>query len=160
ENVRDAHLEFRLGPGGDLQGVVRDPSGRPLDKVGLSTRIAGKSEQVAYVKTDENGRYRLGNLPRGVDLEISVSQTDYGAKEVEARVTAPTVALDVTLAPRPDGGSIAGVVLDHKGQPIAGAELVNMGRSTSDVRDTKTGPDGRFRLDNLYSSSIHGKEVL
>src|SRR5262249_41618866 len=43
---------------------------------------------------------------------------------------------------------------------IAGAELVNMGRSTSDVRDTKTGPDGRFRLDNLYSSSIHGKEVL
>ncbi len=61
--------------------------------------------------------------------------------------------------PRPNGGSIAGVVLDHQGQPIAGADLINMGMSSAMVRQTKTGPDGRFRLDDLLEQTV-GKEVL
>ena len=59
----------------------------------------------------------------------------------------------------PDGGSIVGVVRDHEGRPIAGANLVNQGRSTDQNREARTGADGRFRLDNLFEGST-GKEVL
>jgi hypothetical protein len=66
---------------------------------------------------------------------------------------------DFTMQARHNGGSIAGVVLDHQGQPVAGAEVSNTGRSSSMVRETKTGPDGRFRLDDLYENHF-GKEVF
>jgi hypothetical protein len=160
ENGSDADLEFPLGPGGDLEGVVRDPYGKALADVGLSVRRAGHYLQIAYVTTDDDGRYRLAHLPRGAELEIDVSKTDYGRKQLSAKVTTARAALDITLEPRPDGGSVAGVVLDHQKQPIAGAEVTNMGGSSSDVRKTKTGPDGRFRLDNLYEDSNLGKEVV
>src|SRR5262249_45627989 len=148
------------GPGGHLDGVVRDPSGKPLAGVGLSTHYSGNYEQIAYVTTDDRGHYRLADLPRGADLEIWVSKTEVERKTVPAPLTAGMVKLDLELKPRPHGGSIVGVVLDHKGQPIAGAELVNMGGSSNEVRETKTGADGRFRLDNLYASTSLGKEVV
>ena len=74
-------------------------------------------------------------------------------------MTGPRQRLDLALRPRPHGGSIVGVVLDHEGRPIAGAELSNPGNSSTEVRDAKTGPDGRFRLENLFES-IAGKEVI
>ncbi len=37
--------------------------------------------------------------------------------------------------------------------------MSNMGRSSDMVRETKTGPDGRFRLDDLFENNV-GKEVF
>jgi beta-lactamase regulating signal transducer with metallopeptidase domain len=159
EGGADAEAEFLLGPGGALDGTVRDPAGKPLAGVGLSARRPNAVYQTAYVKTDANGHYRLEHLPRDVPLEINVSKTDYGRKDVTAQVTALTTALDITLEAAPRGGSIAGVVRNAAGGPIAGAELTNMGQSSSDVRKARTGPDGRFVMHNLYRNNV-GEEVI
>ncbi len=79
--------------------------------------------------------------------------------DVSTRLTSANQALDLKVQQRPDGGSIVGVVRDPNGEPIAGAELRNMGNSTAEVRETKTGRDGRFSLKNLFESD-QGKEVL
>jgi hypothetical protein len=50
-------------------------------------------------------------------------------------------------------------VHDQAGRPIAGAELVNMGNSTDDIRKARTGPDGRFTMDNLFKTDV-GEEVV
>ena len=138
--------------------MVRDPQGKPLADVGLSAREAGGSMQIDYVKTDAQGRYRLRNLPLAA-LEIGLSKDDYGRKEVTTQLGGASGTLDVTFPPRPDGGSIAGVVRDAQGKPIAGATLKNMGGSSNEVREVKTDADGRFRMDNLYEGST-GKDVL
>ena len=158
ENGGDADETFRLAPGGDLEGTIRDPEGKPLAGVGLSAREAGGRFQIDYVKTDAQGRYRLRNLPLSA-LEIGLSKDDYGRKEVAAQLDGPHGTLDVTLPPRPDGGSIVGVVRDAQGKPIAGATLKNMGGSSNEIREVKTDADGRFRMDDLYEGST-GKDVL
>lgn len=159
ENGEDVDETFALPAGGDLEGVVRDPSGAPVADAGLSAFAVGDYKQLEYVKTDKAGRYRLRHLPRGMPLNISVSKKDYGNKESKVTVAGPSETLDFTLPPRPFGGSIAGVVRDGRGRPIAGAEVQNRGRSSSDVRETKTDEAGRFRLDDLYES-VNGREVI
>ena len=41
-----------------------------------------------------------------------------------------------------------------KVRPIAGAELINPGNSSANFRKAETGPDGRFRLENLYETNV------
>ena len=81
-------------------------------------------------------------------------------QEVTTHLAGTKETRDFTMQARPNGGSIAGVVLDPQGRPVAGALVSNMGRvSEQQVRETKTGPDGRFRLDDLYETNV-GKEVF
>ena len=160
EGGQDAAVEFQLGPGSDIEGVVCDPGGKPIPGAGVSVSQAGRFQQIAYVEADARGRYSLPSLPRGVDLQFDTSKENYIRGSVTRRIDGPRESLDLKLEPGPDGGSIAGVVLDPAGRPIAGAELINTGTSTSESRETRTGPDGRFRLDNLYSNSNFGKEVV
>ena len=63
ENGSDAEAEFLLDPGGDLEGVVRDPAGKPVSGVGLSIFVEGSNQQFAYVETSADGRYRLAASP-------------------------------------------------------------------------------------------------
>ena len=160
ESGSDADAEFLLGPGGSLEGVVRDGRGKPVAGAGVSAFVEGRGGQIAFVESDENGRYRLGHLPVDVALRIYLWKTDYGDKNVLAKVTPAKEPLNVTLETRPHGGSIAGVVVDRTGRPIAGAELVNIGPNSNDVRKTETGADGRFILENLHEQRHFGKEVL
>lgn len=160
ESARDAEAEFLLEPGGDLDGMVRDASGKPVAGAGLSAFVEGVNRQFEYVEADAEGRYVLGHLPLNTALRIGVSKEDYLRKDVSTRVEQAKQRLDIVLSQRPYGGGVAGVVVDHEGRPIAGAELENMGDSTADVRSTKTGPDGRFLLENLFESRYSGKEVV
>ncbi len=56
ENGSDADEEFLLAPGGDLEGVVRDPSGKPLAGVGISASGEWIQGQFDYVQTGADGR--------------------------------------------------------------------------------------------------------
>lgn len=160
ENGADAEAEFRLELGGDLEGVVRDPDGKPVAGVGLSVVPEGAFEQFEYDESDAQGRYRLRNLPADIVLHVNFYKTGRFRRDTMAtRVTGPRQTLDVALERRPHGGSIEGSVRDPQGHPIAGAVLHNPSNSSSEFREAKTGPDGRFRLDDLYDS-VRGKEVI
>jgi hypothetical protein len=158
ESGADAEVEFLLRAGGNIAGVVRDPAGKPVPAVGLSVRTEGEPRQLMYVTTDDQGHFRLNNLPLDAPLEVSLSKLEYLRDSVTVRAAESEQKLDLTIRPRPHGGSIAGTVIDQEGRPIVGAELTNMGRSSNEVRKTTTGKEGRFRLENLYEGS-HGKEV-
>ena len=159
ENGSDADEEFLLPPGGTLEGFVRDASGRPIAGVSLSASAEGGEEDFGHVRTAADGCYQLSHLPLGFQMKLEVSGGDLVQQDVTTQLVGPNQTRDFTMQPRPHGGSIAGVVLDHQGRPVAGAEVSNTGRSSGMVRETKTGPDGRFRLDDLFENNV-GKEVL
>ncbi|OJW15676.1 MAG: hypothetical protein BGO49_15650 [Planctomycetales bacterium 71-10] len=159
-NGRDAEAEFLLGPGGDLRGVVRDPSGRPVGGVGMSVRLPNIPEQYDWVVTDPDGRYVARSVPRAADLTIMISKDGYARKDVTARIEGAERALDLTIEPRPFGGAVAGVVLDPQGRPVAGARVTNMGTSTDEVREARTGPDGTFLMENLYRGTFNRTQVV
>jgi beta-lactamase regulating signal transducer with metallopeptidase domain/protocatechuate 3,4-dioxygenase beta subunit len=158
----DAEVEFALAPGGEIDGMIRDPSGKPLAGAEMSVGQEGESQILLFAYTDADGRYRLPHLPVDVPLHISLWKADFCPLHIPAKATATRQSREFVLQPRADGGSIVGTVVDEQGQPIADALVQNKGRSpngkdeddddvpASELRETRTGPDGRFRLDNLY----------
>jgi uncharacterized GH25 family protein len=158
ESGSDAEVEFLLGPGGNIDGVVRDPAGKAVAGVGISVRTEEDSRQLTYTRTDEEGRYRLNHLPLGSRLELYLSKLDYLRETTTAWANGPKQSLDLTIHPRPHGGSIAGAVFDQEGRPIAGAVLTNMGRSSDEICKATTDKEGKFKLENLYEGA-HGREV-
>lgn len=160
ENGADAEAEFRLEPGGDLEGVVRDPEGKPVAGIGLSVFPEGTFEQFDYVESDAEGKYRLRSLPVNIGLNVNLMNTGRFLREtIATRLDGRRQALEITLKPRPHGGSIAGIVRDLQGRPVVGAVLHNPSNSSGEYRETKTGPDGRFRLEDLFESHL-GKAVI
>jgi len=159
ENGKDTEAEFQLGPGGDLAGVIRDPAGKPVAGVGVGVQIDGESRQVAWTTTDASGAYKLNHIPIAIGLKLRTSKLDWLPQDIPVQLANPRQDLNITLTPRPHGGTITGIVQDKQGQPIAGAVLINMGRSSSEIRETTSDAQGRFRLDNLYPG-IAGTELM
>lgn len=147
----------KLSPGAEVRGVIRDEQSAPLAGVGVSVFPADmRGGQIEYMKTDAEGRYHFRYLPIAT-LQFNLSKDDYA--DVRPQVT--TLAdqngpqeLDFTLIKRPDGGSVTGVVTDKAGAPIAGARVANRGNSSSDLRETFTDSQGRFRLDDVFESVL------
>jgi protocatechuate 3,4-dioxygenase beta subunit len=159
ENGKDTEAEFQLGPGGDLAGVIRDPAGKPVAGVGVGLNIDGESRQVAWTTTDASGAYKLNHIPIAIGLKLHISKLNWLSQDTPLLLANSKQDHDITLTPRPHGGTITGIVEDKQGQPIAGAVLINMGRSSSEIRETTSDAQGRFRLDNLYPG-IAGTEVM
>ena len=158
ENGSDADAEFLLEPGGDLEGVVRDPSGKPVAGVGLSIFRGRKQPAIRLCRDGYDGRYRLGTFHERRPPASSRWGPAIISKRIPTRLTGPrhgSISRSAPPARRLDRGRGP----RSQGRPIAGAELVNTGNSSANVREAKTGPDGRFRLDNLYEANV-GKEVL
>ncbi|TWT99685.1 Regulatory protein BlaR1 [Botrimarina colliarenosi] len=145
----------KLSPGAEVRGVIRDEQSAPLAGVGVSVFPADmQGGQIEYMKTDAQGRYHFRYLPIAA-LQFNLSKDGY----VDLRPQVTTLAdqnepqeLDFTLPKRPDGGSVAGIVTDEAGAPIAGARVANRGNSSSDLREAFTDDQGRFRIDNVFDS--------
>ena len=152
--IETASVTAELAPGAELFGVVRDEAGKGLPGVGMNVFPAGMNgEQIAYMKTDADGKYRFEYLPIA-GLSWSLSKVGYADFRPNVAITAAPGGrqeLDLTLPRRPDGGSVRGTVVNKDGKPIEGASVVNRGSSSDELRETKTDAQGRFRLDNVFS---------
>jgi len=155
-----AELDFSLSPGGEIEGTVRDAEGKPLAGVIIYARPSGQPRSLVSVaaKTDADGRYRLAHLPLEFPWQLRAQKADYLAYQSDPLQVVETRRFDIMLSSRPHGGSIQGRVVDAQGRPIAHAELVNQG-DRGELRQAKTGDDGRFLLENLYPSP-NGAEVV
>jgi hypothetical protein len=149
-------LTFKLGPGGDLVGVVRTDQGDPIGgaNVSASSTEGGMTPGYGRLKTDASGRFRLRNLPAGVELRISAGKKEHvgASKNLAVAIGEKETTLDLICKPRPYGGDCIVTVLDPNGDPIAGAAIQNAGNSTADHRDAVSDATGQGRLANLFAS--------
>ena len=156
-------LSLALNQGGLVQGKLTDKDGRPLAGVRVYYRSVGST--YGYFgqspTTDEQGRYRNGHLPLETQIEISYSSEDYlpAKKVVTLTGEAREQQVDMQLEKRPRGGSVAGVVTDPEGKPIAGAKVGNYGNRSDEMRETTTDSNGRFVLHDLLKTHI-GHEIV
>jgi RNA polymerase sigma factor (sigma-70 family) len=157
-----ASVEFKLRPGGSVQGRVTDIDNRPIAGAGVNI-VGNSSDGTAfdyigtYLETDAEGRYHFDNLPLEQTLKLSAKKSDYLVEQPEFRIEATKERVnrvDIVLKKRPHGGSVAGVVTDSQGKAVAGADILNQGKSSDEVRRTKTDAEGKFLLENVYSDSI------
>jgi beta-lactamase regulating signal transducer with metallopeptidase domain len=156
-------LSLALAKGGLVQGKVTDKDKHPLAGVRVSYRSVGSAYGFIAQSptTDEQGRYRNAHLPKQTKIEISYSSKDYLPAEKVVTLTgeARDQQVDMQLEKRPRGGSVAGVVTDPGGKPIAGAKVGNYGNRSAEMRETTTDANGRFVLHDLLKGYV-GHEIV
>ena len=118
-NLTDApNIDFTLGPGGSISGVVRDDSGIPI--VGASVSASGNSWGSG--STGEDGSYTIANLASGsydVSAQADGYANEYYNNVYDWSAATPVTVTDLTDTPNIDltlgpGGSKSGAVKDRK----------------------------------------------
>ncbi len=139
-----------------LSGRVTNPAGQPVAGAQISriTWAYDMGSGSVVTQTDQEGRYTLSSL--WPDLRYSVSATarglghkDSGRLELkpgEAREVPPLV---LKVADR----SVAGRVVDEKGDPIVGAQVDLDGRETASQMKASES-EGRFRFDGVVDEKV------
>lgn len=152
ESNEEHELEVLLSPGGVLAGIVRDSEGKPVFGAAVSA-TRGRRVLVSSARTDDEGRYRLENLPLDAQLQVAISKPNLQRRQVPVTLSRSLQSLDLVVERRPHSGPISGIVVDENDRPVAGAELIDP-NSGSERLHVRTGPDGRFRLDHLYEKEF------
>ncbi len=150
-------LDARLKLGaGRIGGTIRDEDGKPVAGATLHLyesppyRKAWKGMVTNLpVSSDAEGRWTTGSVPPEtcpIHGEVDHPEFQFGRLDH---------SLDRLRAGKGDvvlkrGAIVEGRVLTDGGDPIAGASVVaEESRSNLEAPETRTGPDGRFRLANL-----------
>lgn len=156
-------IDVRLAPGGEINGRIVDPSGKPLSGAAVGVRVQGQPMyDLDRTKTDDEGRYRLQYLPLQTPLDLSASLAgyDFARKSTNVVDQAPSDQGDLTLKPLADSGTVSGQIVDIQGQPIVGAKLENTGSSSSNVRRATSDAGGKFRIEKLYERNYDHRVLL
>ncbi len=154
---------------GALTGQVVDEEGKPIAGARVTLqqpeRAPRGADEVRYrATTDPQGRYRLRDIPRwaidGKPLDVRLTVT----KEGYAGVQTPRVTLTDGEIEKPAivdpvrlerGVSFGGIVVDHRGQAVAGASVQSrqayVGAGVSGPpQTTLTDANGRFLIRGLH----------
>lgn len=158
----ERELVLALPAGLSVRGIVRDPAGRPLagaelwllapwspyDGFGMS-RVA---------RSDATGHFELRDVP--LERDLGATADGYGPSKI-VTLARPHAQSLLELVLTPEGGALAGRVVDEAGRGVAGAEVSFGGlgfdrglkqpggeRSWA-PRGTETDADGRFVLSGL-----------
>jgi hypothetical protein len=172
----DPSRQSAAAAAGALVGVVRDATnGRPVPRARVEVRWGERANDGVTLAADSRGTYRACGLPlaiaRGTPLRLR-ARADAAAPGVPADRASGVVAVaapgagvgmrDLWLASGPTatataGATLAGVVLDSAGRPVAFATVRLADASAPAGRDgarrTTSRDDGRFTLAGLPAGS-------
>jgi protocatechuate 3,4-dioxygenase beta subunit len=136
---------------GRLRLRVVDEDGKPVDIASIQMwkhrpDSGAPAETVLVVSTDTPGLYETESIPLGKYHALSIPGEDcatFWQSDVQVQEK-PGAALVCRLS---RGGTIAGIVTDEKGKPIADLPVVV--NSVLCRRDVRTDPNGRFEASHL-----------
>ncbi|WP_380173174.1 MMPL family transporter [Kineococcus sp. DHX-1] len=141
---RTVRHDVRLVGSAALHGVLRSADGPVAGAV--ITLLDVQGAVVATTRTDEDGRYRVGDLVAG-SYVLSVLSSSFRPVAQTLEVDhGGDVELDVTLSA---GGRLVGTVGTADGSPVAEASVTLVDEGGSVVDTATTDVDGAFAFDDL-----------
>jgi hypothetical protein len=138
------------------------PSGLPALSTATRGRLALALDTANTLFISDDGGRRWKPVPaqwkgRAVSVKLAAAPAALARGAAQAAgaglagfAAAPTLA----VAPRQNSG-VAGVVTDPTGAIIPNASVAVTDAAGQTVRNTQTGPDGRYRMDGLAPGSYH-----
>jgi protocatechuate 3,4-dioxygenase beta subunit len=161
ENAAKAVLEIRLGPTGTITGRVMTGNepipGVSVQLVELAPAEPARSQTrrsfaLGLTKTDDQGRFQFSLVEAGKHFNLSIRAQGYNYPLSLPRVQ---VEAGQTLEVKPYSlmrldKSVAGIVVDPDGNPVAGAVVSVRERSGQQIAGAftqrPTGKNGRFTI--------------
>lgn len=172
-----ADVSVKLMPGAVLQGIVRDPEGRPVggaavvaereaDRASATASLPSIPERRAAL-SDAGGQYVLRDMPAGRHaVDVVAGGFASPPRQRVTLVAGQVTALDLAVAA---GATLRGLVHDASG-PVAGAEVRVSARAPTfsgdtfgvagSARGTYTLDDGSFEVDGLEGDQWYDVAVV
>lgn len=147
-------VDFVLGPGASITGIVRDRDGRAI----AGAEVAAYTSTRHTASSDAGGHYLItgiGHEP-GRSVWVNVAKHGFGSASgtVELRADRTSERLDFALEP---GVPVSGRVLDPSGRAVRGAEVwIGRDRHAWGVSTTRSDDDGHF----AFAAVAPGRTVL
>lgn len=161
------NLRLSMESGTTIGSVVRDADGRPIAGAAVFLTVPAVADQgqphidirEESVRTDADGRWHYNAFPANQEeVWIRLQHPDYLSETRYGAAPRPTIAelRDQTgLLVMDKGLAVTGLVLDQRGQPLAGAVVSkNDDRLRVDVPETRTDAKGRFRFDHVAPGDL------
>ena len=146
-----------------------DPGWRELDLGGITVRIyvGGDGDDLdegpAKARTDARGRFEVGSLPPsepGAVLRLRARATGYFTGELRLEgLVAGQERKDVVFKLSPGTAVVAGVVVDDRDVPVAGARVVASADDAGAIGAAVTDAAGRFRFERVATKEKVGLRV-
>jgi protocatechuate 3,4-dioxygenase beta subunit len=174
-----AGLKVALDSGATVRGTVTNSRGEPVTDVDITVMkqraASGDDEEddgdtgadsFFAASAEEDGRFAIhGVQPGTYAVWLRATTGGYERQMPERVMVRGTETVELALRLDMDG-RMGGIVVDARGQPLAGVEVEatakeqegSTGRSYSPL-STKTGPDGRFVLEPLARDWDYELEV-
>ncbi len=128
--------------------------------IDIEVRIEGTKDPVAgaritagdaRARTDADGRATISRLTD--DVVTVVAEAD-GFGQASARVPRPDAGdAELRLSIR-EGGGLAGLVTDYRGDPVAGATVIVRDLDGNEVGRARTGADGRWKIGGVAEGDL------
>ncbi|MBK9033581.1 MAG: carboxypeptidase regulatory-like domain-containing protein [Myxococcales bacterium] len=135
-------VEIKLTGGATIAGKVVDDHGGPVASAQVRIAVASRGmigSEPRQVFSDSDGRFVIAGLPKKPLDAVAIAESG-SSKNVAVDASGGDVG-DVVLT-IDQTGTIAGVVVDKAGEPIAGAQV----SAFPDFRSGTSGDPGQFRL--------------
>ena len=175
-------VQIELTPGVELSGRVTDDAGQPISGAQLRVfrHVESEDTEMQMIQammpksagrvgfSGADGQYRVRPLAAGT-YRVEAVAIGYARQTIDTVEVDTGATLDVVLS---GGGTIAGRVVDHEGEPFAGVVVLAMPRFASDddsnfgrmrremilgaigVARTKSADDGSFELAHLPDTDL------
>jgi hypothetical protein len=154
-SVPPSGLKFRLEPGHDLTGVVRDVAGQPVPKATLLMRpTLRRGSETISAQTNAAGRFELQGL-RNVPYDITLTATGF-VPHLKDALSPELTTMAVTLE---RVARVTGRFVDENEKPIRGRARVRswQGQPIPPEVDrlvtTESAADGTFALSGLKTGT-------
>jgi hypothetical protein len=141
------------------------PSGLPALSTASRGRLALALDTANTLFISDDGGHRWTPVPakwkgRAVSVKLATAPAGLarGTAQAAGAGLAGFAAPALAATPRQNSGvnsGVAGVVTDPTGAVIANATVVVTDAAGQAIRNTQTGPDGRYRIDGLAPGSYH-----
>ncbi len=134
-----------------ISGLVFDKeTGEPVEGARISTQggLKGMIEEFTtkdVVHSDEEGRYRFGNLTAG-RARLHVSHPNYEPVSLNDIILLDGEAMEGVDIELSRGGVIHGTVTGAGGRPVNGANIMASSPTGMFLRSTRTADDGAYEL--------------
>lgn len=146
-------LNLAANPLAQIAGTVVDTRKAPIAGVELTLYMDNTIAPLDTSLTDAAGRFRFDGVIPGSRYFLEVARTGYGYGQVlpafpmgirQKRLLKPVVIAKAD-------SSVAGIVVDRNGKPVAGAELWTLQVAGTSARSDR---HGRFRLSPVLKGMV------
>jgi carboxypeptidase family protein len=132
-NEKSATQKSSEQRGSSITGRVVNESGQPISNAAVYISAVGRQSQNRNASTDEDGKFRADDLPRGL-YNVAAQVRGYTRATSQTTYYKPGDTVNVVLT---KGGVITGTVTNSAGQPVIGLRV-----NAIQVRDLEGRPSG------------------